>query len=131
MRLLVVDDEPTLLFAISAYLGGTRWTVDCAAELRAARALLAGIDYDVVITDLRLSDAQRPEGLEVISLARERSADIPLVVLTAFETDEMRHELERLGVSAVLCKPQPLSALAVLIDALTASRNRPHTSEDP
>lgn len=125
MRLLVVDDEPTVLFAISAYLEGTRWAVDCASELEEALALLANVEYDVVITDLRLSDVQRAEGLHVISFIHDRGIDVPLVVITAFETDEIRREVERLGVSALLCKPQRLEAIVRLIDELAVTRRRP------
>jgi DNA-binding NarL/FixJ family response regulator len=120
MRLLIVDDEPTVLFAISSYLGGTDWTVDCAVELEEAQALLANVVYDVVITDVRLSDVQQAEGLHVISFIRDRAIDVPLVVLTAFETEGIRREVERLGVSALLCKPQPLETIVRLIDKLAA-----------
>src|SRR3977135_1176497 len=101
MRLLIVDDEPSVLFAISSSLGGTNWMVDCARELEEAQALLANVVYDVVITDVRLSDVQQAEGLHVISFIRDRAIDVPLVVLTAFETDEIRREVERLGVNAL------------------------------
>ena len=124
MRLLVVDDEPTVLFAISAYLGGTHWIVDCASELEEAQALLANVEYDMVITDLRLSDVQQAEGLHVITFIRDRGIDVPLVVLTAFETEEVRREVERLGVNALLCKPQPLESIVRQIDELVAARQR-------
>lgn len=123
MRLLIVDDEPNVLFAISSYLGGTNWMVDCASELEEAQALLANVVYDVVITDVRLSDVQQAEGLHVISFIRDRAIDVPLVVLTAFETDEIRREVERLGVDVLLCKPQPLELIVRLIDELAAARN--------
>src|ERR1700682_1792170 len=124
MRLLVVDDEPTVLFAISAYLGGTRWIVDCASELEEAQALLANVEYDMVITDVRLSDVQRAEGLHVITFIRDRGIDVPLIVLTAYETEEIRREVERLGVSALLCKPQPLELIERLIEERVAARQR-------
>lgn len=122
MRLLLVDDEPTVLFAISAYLGSTEWTVDCASELEEAQALIANVHYDVVITDLRLSHVQQAEGLHVISFIRDRGIDVPLIVLTAFETEEIRRELVRLGVTTILCKPQPLEVIARMIDELAGSR---------
>ncbi|HXA19199.1 MAG TPA: response regulator [Thermoanaerobaculia bacterium] len=122
MRLLIVDDEPNVLFAISSYLWGTNWLVDCASELEEAQALLANVTYDVVITDVRLSEVQQAEGLHVISFVRDRAIDVPLVVLTAFETEEIRREVERLGVNALLCKPQPLELIVRLIDELAAAR---------
>lgn len=94
------------------------------ASSKEALALLANVEYDVVITDLRLSDVQRAEGLHVISFIHDRGIDVPLVVITAFETDEIRREVERLGVSALLCKPQRLEAIVRLIDELAATRRR-------
>ena len=53
-RILVVDDEATILFAMKEYLSGGGFTVDCAAEREEAQALIANVSYCAVIADLRL-----------------------------------------------------------------------------
>ncbi len=120
MRLLIIDDEPAALFAMSAYFDQSGWSVDCAGELEEAQALLANIRYDVVIVDIRLSGLQQAEGLHVLSFIRDRGIEVPAIVLTAYATDEVRQEIHRLGVSHILGKPQPLESIAALINSLTS-----------
>ena len=62
-RVLIVDDETSLLFAARQYLTDTGFEVECAREAEEAQALLANFEFDVVITDIRLTELQGAEGL--------------------------------------------------------------------
>ena len=55
-RILVVDDEPTMRSALGSFLGSLGYHVEEAGNVRAARALLASSEYDVVLLDLRMPD---------------------------------------------------------------------------
>jgi len=116
-RVLVVDDERSLLLAVSGYLTDRGYDVDCAIELEEAQALLANDVFDVVITDLRLSPLQQTGGLTIISFIRERSLRSRVIVLTAYATPEAEREAELLGVDLFLHKPAALSELARAIDS--------------
>ena len=69
-RLLVVDDEETILFAIDRYFSHIGFIVDCARELEEAEALATCTAYDLVIADLSLSENGSTEGLEIIRYVR-------------------------------------------------------------
>jgi DNA-binding response OmpR family regulator len=107
-----VDDEETILFAISDYLGTLGFRVDRAAEREEAEALLANIDYDAVVADLRLFGSDSREGLSVVASARERSRKMRIVLLSAFVTPEVELDARRRGADLVLRKPKPLQQLA-------------------
>ena len=62
MRILVVDDEEPILFAIRDYFEPLGWQVDCAQELEEAEALLSHIRYTLLIADLRLSGSTATRG---------------------------------------------------------------------
>lgn len=111
-RILVVDDEEPILFAIHEYFGSLGYEVDCARELEEAEALLAHVRYALLIADLRLTGSQTTEGLELVRFARERSPWTRTILLTGHGSMEMETEALGRGVDAFLQKPQPLSHLA-------------------
>jgi DNA-binding response OmpR family regulator len=111
-RILVVDDEPTIRFALSDYLSLRGYSVDSAADLAEARRLLAQGDYSTVITDLSLSGQGGTEGLTLAAFAKHRARGTRVVILTAYGSEESETAAERLGIDAFLHKPVPLDAVA-------------------
>lgn len=120
-RILVIDDERTILFAIRSYFSRFGYEVDCARELEEAEALLAHRAYDIVIADLRLTGSSGREGLEVVRFLRERSPQSPIVLLTAYGSPEIELEAAELGANAFLQKPKPLAELADIVFSLVGA----------
>lgn len=122
-RVLVVDDEGTILFAVGEFLSRLGFEVHTASEREEAEALLAHVAYVGLIADLRLLGSDSREGLEVIAAARERSRDIRIILLSAFTSSELELEARLRGADAVLRKPRPLSEVAsCLVDLLEGRR---------
>jgi len=121
-RVLIVDDETSLLFAARQYLTDIGFEVDCAQEWEEAQALLANVSFDVVITDIRLTPLQAAEGLRVIDFIRHRRPGVPVIVLTAHATADVEREARRLGADAIFHKPIPLPKLAAEITRLSEVR---------
>lgn len=118
-RLLIVDDEEPILFAISEYFETLGYEVDCARELEEAEALLSHVRYRLLIADLRLSGIHSNEGLELIRYARERSPWTRIIVLTGYGSSDMEIDALNRGVDAFLHKPRPLAELAEIAAGLT------------
>lgn len=119
-RILLVDDETSLLYAIEAYLGGCGYEVHCATEVEQAIALLTNIRYDLVLTDLRMTPIQGAEGLLVLQVIRDHGLQSRVIVLTGAATPAVESEAKRLGVDRFLLKPLPLPTLAGIVADLTA-----------
>jgi DNA-binding response OmpR family regulator len=118
-RVLVVDDESTILFAMREFFSELGFLVHTASEREEAEALLGNVAYVGVIADLRLLGSDSREGLGVIAAARERSRDTRIIVLSAFTCPELEIEARSRGADAVLRKPSPLSEVAsCLVDLL-------------
>ena len=117
-RVLIVDDETSLLFAARQYLTDIGFEVECAQEWEEAQALLAHVAFDVVITDIRLTRLQAAEGLHVIDFIRHRRLGVPVIVLTAHATANIENEARRLGADAIFYKPIPLPKLVAEIERL-------------
>jgi DNA-binding response OmpR family regulator len=119
-RLLVVEDETAILHALELYFRSLGFEVDTATEREEAESLLSHRPYGVVIADLRLSDSEGTEGLEVVSAVRRSAPATKTILLTAYGSSEVELEAKRRGVDVLLHKPQPLSAIASVIDSLLA-----------
>jgi DNA-binding response OmpR family regulator len=111
-RLLVVDDEQPILFALREYFTLRGYEVDCAKEVAEADALLERRTYAVVIVDLRLSSADGTEGLGLIQRARARCPKTSILLLTAYGSPATEREALQCGADQVLHKPVPLSHIA-------------------
>jgi len=119
-RLLIVDDEAAIRFALSEYFRGNGWSVDSAAEKEEAEALLTCTEYAVVIADLRLTGISGVEGLDIIQLSRHLRPETRVVLLTGNGTPELEAEARRRGADAFLHKPLPLARLEAVIASLVA-----------
>jgi len=117
-RLLIVDDEISILFALKRYFIRQGYAVDCARELEEAEALAAHTIYDLVIADLSLSGAGSAEGLEIIRFVRRHNHHARSIVLTAYGTPHVEREARRRGANAFLAKPQQVGNIAQLAKRL-------------
>lgn len=120
-KVLIIEDEPSLLFAIHDYLGQQGYDVTAASEMEEASALLMNVRYDVVITDIRLSPLQATEGLQIIELLRERSHSSRIIVLTGSSTLAIEKKARHLRVDRYLHKPVALSFIARTVAELVAA----------
>ena len=112
MRVLIIDDEKSLLFAMHDYLTRDGFDVICAVELEEAQALLSNLTFDAIITDIRLSAMRPADGLNVLWFLRQRGITTPVVVVSAHATGEIVEEAQRLGAELIVRKPASLPALA-------------------
>lgn len=117
-RILIVDDEDSITFALRRFFEARGLDVDCAQELEEAEAMLVHDRYAVVIADLRLTGVHGAEGLELLNCVRERSPWTRSILLTAYGSAELESEALRRGADLVLHKPRPLDSLAQEVFAL-------------
>ena len=80
MRILVVEDEPTLGRQLRATLEGAGYAVDLATDGEDGHYLGSTETYDAIILDLGLPEV---DGLTVLDRWRKEGRDMPVLVLTA------------------------------------------------
>jgi DNA-binding response OmpR family regulator len=120
-RVLLIDDEPTVLHAATLYLRRAGFSVDCARELEEAEALIAHVHYDIVIADLSLSGPNGMEGLELVRYIRLVSRTTKVALLTGYASHFAETEAMRRGCDAFVGKPTPLHELALIAAQLTGA----------
>lgn len=100
-RVLVVDDDPTLVEIAAAYLTAAGGVVDTAADSVVALELAASRPPDLVVLDRMIPGV---DGLTVARRLRETSA-VPIIMLTALGEPEHRIEGLEAGADDYLAKP--------------------------
>jgi len=101
-RVLIVDDEKSIRLSVQSLLQDAGYEVSVAEDTRGARALLAGGDYDVVVSDIVLPGAS---GVTLLQAIREASPDVQVIMMTGEPTVETAADAVRAGASDYLAKP--------------------------
>ena len=118
-RVLVVDDERLVRWAVAETLGPRGYEVSEAADAKSALQMLGtpGRRINLVLLDLFLPDAC---DLRVLKLVRALAPAIPVILMTAFATPDIIEQAVSLG-ALVMAKPFDMNALAAAVDRTLAS----------
>jgi two-component system, NtrC family, sensor histidine kinase HydH len=111
-RILIVDDNASLVENLSEILEGAGYAVTGAGTCAAALAL-AGEGFDVALVDLKLPDG---DGTLLAPRLKELSPDGEVVMLTGFATLESAMAAVRAGACAYLVKPCATQELLVTVE---------------
>jgi DNA-binding NtrC family response regulator len=119
---LIVDDDTGMLRALDKVLTSEGAVVTCADCAGDAMLILSGRRkmIDLVITDLRMPFVN---GMTVIYAIREVFPTMPVIVLTAFGSPDVKTECLLQGAAAVLEKPLDTSQLLTAIEGAIASED--------
>jgi DNA-binding NtrC family response regulator len=121
LRVLVVDDELLLRWSISETLKQHGHSVVEAEDGASARRALddSSEALDAVVLDYRLPDT---DGLKLLALVRRLRPDSPVILMTAFGTEELVEDARRLGAYAVIDKPFEMRDLESVLAKACASK---------
>jgi len=98
-RVLVVDDEPSLLEAMNiAFTRAGRHVVSCRTFEEGRERLLTEY-FDVMVTDVRLGAFN---GLQLAVIARDKHPEMRIIVFSGFDDPVLREEADHLRASYVL-----------------------------
>lgn len=107
-RLLVVDDEPTILESLATLLKGLGYQVIPAEAGAKALQLAATSPPDAVILDLLMPEMP---GLQVLQELRQRFPELPVLLSSGYAPDEQVRQALALPRTAFLQKPYTLAQL--------------------
>ena len=120
--LLVVDDEPNVLYSIQKSFHSKGVNVLTASTATQGLELIRSRRPDAVILDVRLADMS---GLEAFDQIREIDSRLPVIFITAFAATETAIEAMKRGAFEYLLKPLDFHQLREVVQrALELSRFR-------
>lgn len=118
-RILVVDDEKGIIFALRQYFLRQGYSVDCATTSEEALEHLAVNHYSLAILDIELRGSQNhADGLNLAAFIRSHAPSTPVIILSAVESTETQRRAREAGVHSFVAKPAPLSTVASIAFAL-------------
>jgi two-component system nitrogen regulation response regulator GlnG len=112
-KLLIVDDEPNLIYSLELGLASEKLKVIGANSGKRGIEMVQRESPDVVILDVRLPDMN---GLEVFDAIRRIDSKLPVLLITAFATTELAIEAMKRGAFDYLLKPVDLHQLRTVVD---------------
>lgn len=115
MRILLVEDDPTLAAGICEALARERWSVDHVGAAEPAAGAVALTAYDLAIVDIGLPGM---DGLSLVRRLRREGRNLPILILTARDGLEDRVDGLDSGGDDYLTKPFLLPELLARLRAL-------------
>jgi DNA-binding response OmpR family regulator len=120
MKILIIEDEKSLLEDIKHYLTENGYNCDYSTTVKSALNKLAENKYTVALIDLDLPDGS---GLEIISYIKNVFPEMGIIITTAANSLEDKLNGLKLGADDYLTKPFHLSELNARIYSLIRRRN--------
>jgi EAL domain-containing protein (putative c-di-GMP-specific phosphodiesterase class I)/ActR/RegA family two-component response regulator len=112
-HVLLVDDEVELLSVLGRGLRTRGHEVETASDGRLALELLATKEYDVVVSDISMPEM---DGITLLRAVRERSLDLPVVLMTGSPSLETAIRAVELGALRYLQKPFRVEELEGVVE---------------
>ena len=126
MKLLLVEDNQDLALWLGKVLREEQFDVDTVHDGEAAIARLEQTPYDLLLLDLKLPGL---DGRSVLRRLRRQRNDLPVLILTASASLDIKVDSLELGADDYLVKPFEIRELVARIKALIRRQSRSGQSQ--
>lgn len=126
-RAWVTDDDDSIRFVLERALSRAGYDVETYATVAELHEALSQDSPDVILTDIRLPDA---DGLTVLDTLRDERRNIPVIAMTGFSDLDAAVNAFQQGVFDYLPKPFDLDQVLSVVASAVADRPAP-TPADP
>jgi DNA-binding NtrC family response regulator len=118
-KILVVDDEPSILRLLQEALSQWGYQVTCASTVEEALVVLGTELFDAALTDIRMPDMS---GLDLLREIKKQDESIEVIVMTGYPTISSAVEALKEGAYDYLSKPLILDELRHLMTRVMERR---------
>jgi two-component system, NtrC family, response regulator PilR len=110
-RLLIIDDEGSILDFLSLLFQQEGYDVDTARTVGEARQCLGDTTYDLVLCDVMMPDGN---GLDLLREIKSGEADPAVIMMTAYTSTKSAIEAMKLGAADYISKPFDVEELKIV-----------------
>jgi two-component system copper resistance phosphate regulon response regulator CusR len=125
MKILVIEDDPTVGEFMRRGFEEQRWQADLVANGAEGERMAMSQPYDLLVLDMRLPGRN---GLDVLRSLRAKGFERPVLVLTAQDAVDAKVETLRAGADDYVTKPFAFEELLARVEALS---RRPRALASP
>ncbi len=126
-RLLIVDDDLNMNHTLADILMLSGFTVETAPHAEAALQKLDTMTFNCVVSDIVMPGMN---GVELQKTIQEKYGNLPVLLITAYATNDLVHRARQQGALAFLEKPLDIPLLLSFLRAISAQASRPPASLD-
>ena len=119
-RILIVDDDPSILEVLDARLTASDFQVEKAADAATAARILKETPVDLMVSDIKMP---QKSGMELFADIRQTLPDLPVIFLTAYGTIPDAVDAIKQGAVDYISKPFDGRDLIRKITTILASRD--------
>ena len=119
-RILIVDDEPSILNVLGTLLKAQSHEVTPARSGEVALALLKQQSFDLMISDIRMGSM---DGMQLLQQVRREHPGLAVIMLTAFGTVETAVEAMKEGAFDYVTKPFKVDELLITVQRALQYQN--------
>jgi two-component system response regulator AtoC len=116
-RLLLVDDEPAMLFALKELAESRNYEAVLARSGAEALAHLDGVD--AVVTDYSMPEM---DGVQLLKSIHERDESLPVVMLTAHGSERLAVRAMKAGAYEYVTKPLDIDEMGLVLERALEAR---------
>jgi CheY-like chemotaxis protein len=122
LRILIVEDERELGRVFQDYVTSLGHRAEVVGSAEEALTRLQASPPQAIILDVKLPGMT---GLDFLQLPAVRAADVPVIVVSGFVTEEQARQCLKAGALEFLAKPVPLDVLGTVLDHVTVMTAAP------
>lgn len=119
-RIVVIDDNEEFLSSLCQRLEEQDNDVRSFTTVKSASEYLSNNPVDLIITDLKMPDG---DGLSLVNQLHTRFPNLPVVMVSAFATDEILERIHDAGVQKFLSKPLDFGELDVVVKSCLITKS--------
>ena len=126
VKILVVDDDKLIRWSLKEIFFQEGYTVDTVATAKDALKQAKNISYELIFSDLEISDES---GIEMLRKARTFQPDAKIIILSALTKSQIEPKLGNLSIFSIIEKPFRSEQIKTIVKEALGSTN--HESENP
>lgn len=102
MRVLIIDDEEDICFLVGSILRKNKFTVTSSNTLQEGIELAGSVNPGIIFLDNNLPDGS---GIDTIPFFKNVLAEVKIIIISAFDSDEEKEKAFTNGADAFIGKP--------------------------
>jgi DNA-binding NtrC family response regulator len=111
-KILIIDDEKSILDLLSVVFKKEGYTVETALSAKTAFELIDKEELDLVLSDIKLPQTS---GMKILQYVKDKHPEIPVIMITAYGTIKEAVEALKMGAMDYVVKPFNMDELKIIV----------------
>ncbi|MEW6376375.1 MAG: response regulator [Thermodesulfobacteriota bacterium] len=120
-KILIIEDDDEMRSLLRDFFKEEGFEIDSADKGSEAFRKLVKEPFDLIITDIRMPGLS---GLDILPRIKKLQPEVPIIVITAFGSEDVHRKVFERGATAYLEKPILLNNLRTLVNQMVSAKEK-------